>query len=82
MCFIQLTDLYQQFIKGKKEHSPNCHTVFKTCGHYIHEECYKKTNKSQFQEYSMCQLCKSTVNCLFPICVNDQKTQKEEEKKS
>ena len=27
----------------------------------------------------MCHLCKSTVNCLFPICVNDQLSQKEEE---
>lgn len=70
MCFMQLSDLYDQMIKGKQEKSTNCHLVFKTCGHYIHESCYKKTNKNEFQEYSICHLCKSTVNCLFPICVS------------
>lgn len=67
-CFMQLSDLYEHMIKGKSEESLNSHLVFKSCGHYIHEECYKKNNKTHFQEYSFCQLCKSSVNCLFPIC--------------
>ena len=41
--------------------------MFKTCGHYIHMTCHNKINGNK--EYSLCQLCKTTVNCLLPINV-------------
>ena len=44
MVSVQKTDLYYEFIKGKKQEHCNSHLVFKTCGHYIHEPCFKKIN--------------------------------------
>jgi hypothetical protein len=64
MVCVQKTDLYYEFIKGKKQDHCNSHLVFKTCGHYIHEVCSRKTNKGK---YLICELCKAPINLLLPI---------------
>jgi hypothetical protein len=67
MGFMQYTDLYHQFIKGKQPGKINSVLTFKTCGHYIHKTCSDKINGNK--DFFLCQLCKTCVNCIFPVAV-------------
>jgi hypothetical protein len=65
MGYMQNSDLFYQYLKGKEENNKNYNMVFKTCGHQIHNSCHIAINGNR--EYSQCQLCKSTINALFPL---------------